>query len=169
MAPPEADVVVQATLSGELHDRYRTLVSQLGLSQPGLAVDRARAYFSEKGVRCYDQQKVHAYLNVQYGATGYGRGYGAIWGWRGLRKLDVFDGSLHIHLGNGQLLPGQYTKPVPLPVLLRVKEVVTAFPQAKCYVNDNVGPNDVRDPFLRVDIETEVFIIERWDEPAYRE
>jgi hypothetical protein len=180
---PDASIEPVATMDDALRRQYRALVKELGLVQPGLLKDEALAYFRERGTRIYDKAKVAAFLTDQYGSekvltSDEQRNWGiatlATWGWRGLRRADAihsesWGGNPHT---NGRMIAGQYTKPVPLPVLLTVKDVSARFPDAHFYVSDDVTTGDLRrgdDPFLLVIIERTNFIIERWDEPTYRE
>lgn len=212
---PDAEIASTAEMGDELRAQYVALASELGVTQPGLLKDAAKAFFRDRGTRLYDHAKVHAYLDDQYGketeheqVTGsqcncckngmhVNKFHAATWGWRPLRASDrhpeppprpqqsngMFIGGWGDYLGsteNNAIWNGwyiaTYAKPLPLPVLLTAKEVVTAFPSAKCFVSDDMskeayqaGLRPVLDPFLMVVIEDERFIIERWDEPAYRE
>lgn len=208
---PDAELDASAELGDALRAQYVALAAELGVTQPGLLKDAAKAFFRDRGTRLYDHAKVHAYLDYQYGKetaheqqTGahcgcckHGRHVNkfkaATWGWRPLRAVDKHPQPE----GDGVMMMGEwgsyrgstknnaiwadwhiatYAKPLPLPVLLTAKEVVTAFPSAKCFISDDMsresyqaGLRPVLDPFLLVVIEDERFIIERWDEPSYRE
>jgi hypothetical protein len=190
---PDASVEPVAEIADALRRQYLTLSAELGLHQPGLLRDEARAFFAARGTRLYDHAKVKAYLDDQYGKEGVvidPRFVGVVgepmtrgeptWGWRPLRAKDVRPTENNTFgwgtpTSNDALWPTarQYSKPVPLPVLLTVKEVLAQFPGAHCYISDQIQTYEHRapvlDPFLLVTIEGERFIIERWDEPAYRE
>ncbi len=175
---PEASTTLQQPQLGDaLRTRYMALADELGVQQPGLAADAARAYFKERGTRLYDGEKVKAYLNDQYGPAVLTDGeMFATWVWRPLRVRDHVIGGV-----NGYSAPSSngvvwqraeaYKKPIPLPVLLTAKEVAQQFPDALMFVSDELYKNErvIYDPFLLVVIGGEKFIIERWDEPAYRE
>lgn len=65
-----------------------------------------------------------------------------------------------------------YDKPVPMPVLLTVKAIRTKHPDARFYVSDELHEQEaapIRDPFLMVVLGGVHMIVERWDEPNYRE
>lgn len=180
---PEASIEPVTLMTDDLRRQYSALAAELGISQPGLLEDEALAFFRERGTRLYDQSKVNAFLTDQFGAEipateGQRQHYGihtiATWGWRALRRVDVEGGGggWHNPSSNGAHIGGLYNKPLPLPVLLTVKEVAARFPSAMFFVSDEVHSSDLRrvdDPFLLVLIERTRFIIERWDEPGYRE
>lgn len=209
---PDAEIASTAEMGDELRAQYVALASELGVTQPGLLKDAAKAFFRDRGTRLYDHAKVHAYLDDQYGKetthqqqTGahcnccpegrhVNKFHAATWGWRPLRAGDKhappppqldqqgmsgwgnYRGSTKNNSIWSEWHISTYAKPLPLPVLLTAKEVVTAFPSAKCFISDDMskeayqaGLRPVLDPFLLVVIEDERFIIERWDEPAYRE
>jgi hypothetical protein len=192
---PDASVEAMPVMSDSLRRQYIALAAELGVTQPGLQRDAARAYFAGRGIRLYMGDKVKAYLDDQYGkekqvedprfAQGNGRrvfrGH-PTWCWRPLRGKDktvrpeVEQGwAYSTPETNDSIWPEAtpYDKPLPLPVLLTVKEVSAEFPTARFYVSDEVHSYEHRDPvldpFLLVVVETERFIIERWDEPGYRE
>ncbi|MBU6430224.1 MAG: hypothetical protein KGR26_14505, partial [Cyanobacteria bacterium REEB65] len=62
-----------------------------------------------------------------------------------------------------------YKKPIPMPVLLTVREISKAFPSAQFFVSDEASemPGAPKDPFLLVRLHGENFIVERWDEPGF--
>ncbi len=60
-----------------------------------------------------------------------------------------------------------YNKPIPPEVLPTIERIVDRFPDAEFYVTDI---QEFKDPFLGVTVpgsET-LFVIERWNEPAFR-
>lgn len=188
---PEATLTPEAELADALRTQYAAIALELGVNQPGLLKDAARAYFRDRGTRLYDGAKVKAYLDDQYGKEGKRldhqwspprrRGI-PTWGWRPLRASDVapmtgsqrqFGYSTSEQNDSIWYYIEPYKKPVPLPVLLTAREIATQFTSARMYVSDEILAHEHRDPvldpFLLVVIEGERFIVERWDEPAYRE
>jgi hypothetical protein len=59
-------------------------------------------------------------------------------------------------------------KPIPYPVLLTIDAVVQAFPMVRLFVSDEMREEAIPDPFLLVKLGRDEFVIERWDEPAFR-
>ena len=53
-------------------------------------------------------------------------------------------------------------------MLLTVKAIVDAVPGAQFFVSDEMQGQRIPDPFLMVVVAGETFIVERWDEPAFR-
>lgn len=67
----------------------------------------------------------------------------------------------------------EYDSPIPDVVLRTVIKIRTAYPSATFWVSDFRRAEAYApaggDPFLGVQISDEFFIIERWDEPAFRQ
>lgn len=182
---PAASIDSIPEMDDNLRKQYVAITEELGITLPGLMSDRARAFFRDRGTRLYDRTKVTAFLTDQYGAervvsdrSNGGRTRVATWGWRPLRSVDVSVSDGHWGFRpstNGEVWTtnvSPYAKAIPLPVLFTARDVVAEFPQARLYVSDELHANELRrvdDPFLMVVIAVEYFIIERWDEPAYRE
>jgi hypothetical protein len=64
-----------------------------------------------------------------------------------------------------------YDKPVPIPVLLRAKDIRQTFPQSEFFISDEIKESDmpaIRDPFLGVRVAGEFWIVDKWDEPSFR-
>lgn len=172
---PVAGLIANAAIieDRELLQRYTELSVALGLNDNILQQEAFRAWLRQRGIAVYDEPQVKRYLDDQYGpatpetADAYGS---ATWGWRVLRKQtlpqNIFDG----HRTNGALLfDHEYMKPVPLPVLELVLDLMASFPDATYYVSDaNSEKARLKDPFLLAIYRGERFILERWDEPAFR-
>ncbi|MDQ6733638.1 MAG: hypothetical protein M3Z35_05885 [Nitrospirota bacterium] len=60
-----------------------------------------------------------------------------------------------------------YNKPIPEEILPTIARIVDRFPDAEFYVTDI---DEFKDPFLGVTVpgSDTLFVIERWDEPAFR-
>ena len=60
-----------------------------------------------------------------------------------------------------------YNRPIPPEVLPTIARIVDRFPDAEFYVTDI---QEFKDPFLGVTVpgSDTLFVIERWDEPAFR-
>lgn len=96
------------------------------------------------------------------------------WGWRPVRqaKAAFLPSAPPPATSNQFISTGRsYTKPVPIPVLLRAKDLATAFPSAQFFISDEISEADmpaIRDPFLAVFVGDELFIVDKWDEPGFR-
>jgi hypothetical protein len=102
-------------------------------------------------------------LNQEFGENG--------WDWRGVRPSDTeyLKGWWFHH--EAQRIPfaaRDYSLAIPLPVLLTMKKVADAFPAVHFYISNPRTPSG--DPFLLATTrDTAGFIIERWDEPRFRQ
>lgn len=102
---------------------------------------KLRQFLSENGICVYDSIKVGAYM---FANTPRGKR----WDWYIVRDYD---------------------KPIPEAVLITAGKIKDAFPEAVFQVTDIRDMRDP-DPFMRVTVDngSTWFIIERWDEPAFR-
>ena len=147
---------------------YAALAGALGLSVA--VVDRFKMFLSERGLCTYDADQVRVYLNWKYRVPEHNPYTRFVrWGWRPLREVDQNDAATYAGL-NGLIQHGAapYRKPIPYPVLLTVKAIVDAFAGARCFVSDDMQGEAIPDPFLLVVVGGAEFIVERWDEPAFR-
>ena len=124
----------------------------------------------ELGIKVYDTAKVERYMDS--------KGY---WGWFPLRQQDKVSPpeergiervTPHRHATlYGGMKREQYDKVVPLAVLLRVEQFLEKLPSARFLV---AALDTHPDPFLGVldrddPNNNRAYIIERWDEPGYRD
>lgn len=175
LMPGPAREPAQAMTCDEFAE-YERVARAVGFAPRGLKSDELRRFLSEIGIAIYPLPKVVAYLNTQYGEAK----QSATWVWAPLRTADRFTveirnqmaGYNSRHSRNGavarELSP--YAKPVPLPVLLTVERILARFPDALFFVNDEYHAPPIVDPFLAVwyGEDSDVVVIERWDEPAFR-
>ena len=165
---PTAKEVATVESDVALLEQHAAISERLGVSSPaGGELERVRfeAYLRDAGLRVYDADQVRVFLTSQYGRKP--------WAFRPLREADRpnvarwWDDSKP----NGSIQAGLhcYEKAIPYPVLLTVERIVAKFTAAKFYVSDERRKSDVSDPFLLVLIDAREYIIERWDEPNYRE
>lgn len=190
VAPTDADTDTLA--------QHARLSAKLGVHSDSigkLSTIEFENFLRESGLRVYDEKQVCAYLTSMYGVEKkqsreeWGRRSGVImmggaadiqlptWGWRPARSRDASQtdaGWGHVALsgpnGHIQGYVRQYDKPIPIPVLLTMERVADKFPDVRMYVSDELDPREfVRDPFLMVVHLGKRYIIERWDEPNYRE
>jgi hypothetical protein len=168
---PPAKAPTSTTTIGEaqpIDAAYAALVAELGVNSAAVDLERFKALVPELGLHVYDRAEVTEYLHCQYKVPPGDLTSHVVWGWRPLRAIDQAPGALHQFNGRIQKAAPLYAKPIPYPVLLTVKAVVDACPSARCYVSDEMGELKIPDPFLLVAIAGEQFVIERWDEPAFR-
>lgn len=159
---------VTATLERSEIDEYARLSKELGISSPAVRVEELKAFFAENGITVYPLEKVDAYLREKVRTETKSEGH--VWVWRPLRERDgvVNQQSRFSGYGHGDGQERVYAKPIPLPVLMTVKKIQDAFPEAQFHASDYAVRKP--DPFLAVMIPGwfELFVIERWDEPGFR-
>jgi hypothetical protein len=147
---------------------YAALVAELGVNSAAVDLERFKALVPALGLHVYDRAQVTEYLHCQYKVPPSDLTPVVLWGWRPLREKDRIGASM---IGfNGRVQPGAplYSKPIPYPVLLTVKAIVDACPSATFFVSDELQGERIPDPFLLVRVAGEEFVVERWDEPAFR-
>lgn len=142
-------------------EAYRALADKVGFTGVRAALLRAqstkrsgelRAFLIENSIEVYTELAVYKYMTrITPG--------GHEWGWVPLNERAR---------QNATRMTDHYTKPIPTPVLLTMERIIDAFADAKFQVTD-ISRIERPDPFLRVSVDGETwFIIERWDEPAFR-
>lgn len=155
--------------AGETVDaEYAALAAELNVEAG--ALERFRGLVRERGISVYDRAQVQEYLHVKYGIPPGDLTQRVVWGWRPLREDDRID-DWGLAEANGAVQPAArpYIKPIPFPVLLTVKAIVDQVgPAARFFVSDDMHGERIPDPFLLVMIEGHEFVVERWDEPAFR-
>lgn len=166
--PAAVAVAVSESLDAEFTEQYRSLAADLGLNAQALDSERFKGFISERGLTVYSRPQVDEYLHHKYALPKSNVTSLVQWGWRPLRAVDQVKG--HADAKNGVVQRGAtpYSKPIPYPVLLTVKDIRDSFPSARFYVSDEMHAERIPDPFLLVEIGGESFVVERWDEPAFR-
>lgn len=167
-----ASRVVTAELPDEEYQRYVETCKELGLERsPAFVLEKIRQVLITSSIRQYDPRQVAAYLAKKLDN----------WAWTPLRPEDcravvkvvedrgnrwwwwcVGDENLAVFSTT------QYALPVPLPVLETARRIAVEVPEALFFVSGR----RLADPFLLVTsagAASEGFIVERWDEPGYRE
>lgn len=163
--PPNAKAATMPALDKDEQSEYLAVAKAIGLDDDlgYLLEPRLRQLLRDENIRVYDYDQVCKFLDVKLGTD---------WRWMPLRQIDSdeFPGGEWGHEIAGHRRKfgnNRYNRPVPLPVLLTVKKIAEAIPQARFYVS---GIDRDADPFLCVTTRLlHVHIIERWDEPDYRE
>lgn len=168
---PPAKPPTSTTTIGEpaaIDAEYAALVADLGINSAAVDLERFKALVPELGLHVYDDDEVREYLHSLYKVPVGDLTSTVVWGWRPLRAIDRVPGAPAQYNGRVQRSVEPYTKPIPYPVLLTVKAVRDACPSARFYVSDEMQGEQIPDPFLLVEIAGQQFVIERWDEPAFR-
>lgn len=168
--PPAKDPTSTTTI-GEaeaIDEKYAALVADLGINSGAVDLESFKALVPRAGLRVYDDEEVKQYLHGKYAVPVGDLSPMVLWGWRPLREADRVSGPLVQFNGRIQRSAPTYTKPIPLPVLLTVKTVRDACPSAKFFISDEMQGERIPDPFLLVEIGGHQFVIERWDEPAFK-
>lgn len=187
VAEPEPKEIPAPTSDEAFEADYLKLANELNVNASQLVKQQTAvalsATLSRMGLRVYDRTQVAVFLDSQYGKPVRRSGeYLARWAWRPLmtpttEEMDSFQWMFATRNGfskNGLLGYGlkTYSKPVPMPVLLSVKEIRAQHPTARFFVSDEISSAEatpVRDPFLMVVLGEVEVIVERWNEPNYRE
>jgi hypothetical protein len=194
---PTSTDVTPLNTDVDLLTQHARLSEKLGVHSD--SIDKVRTiefetFLNENGLRIYDRKQVDAYLTSMYGVEkkqsqeDFARRSGVrvmsssgfvllpTWGWRPARSKDVsrgdglWLGAINGRNGGIQNYTHQYGKPIPIPVLITMERVAEKFPDAQMFVSDEIDAREfVKDPFLMVVYLGKHYIIERWDEPNYKE
>lgn len=167
--PKTVAVATTEALDEEFTALYRELATDIGIDTTPLETERFKAFVTERGLTVYNRADVDEYLHHKYRVPQGNITGEVVWGWRPLRAADRKD--KHSDSKNGSLQRGAvpYKKAIPYPVLLTIRAILGVFSTAKFFVSDEMHAERIPDPFLLVEIGEEQFIVERWDEPAFRE
>lgn len=147
---------------------YAALVAELGINCAAVDLERFKALVPELGLHVYARAEVQEYLHSLYKVPVGDLTPTVVWGWRPLREKDRSALGQVQYNGRVQRSAPIYSKPIPYPVLRTVKAVRDACPSATFYVSDEMHAEAIPDPFLLVIVAGQEFVIERWDEPAFR-
>lgn len=115
-------------------------------------------FLAENGICVYDRDAVIKYLNSIRP-----RGHKIVW--RSLTDSDALDENFRRSPYHTFYEP--YGQLVPTPVLMTIEKIMDAFPDAGFLVSSFDMPKE--DPFLAVLYVGEAWIVERWDEPGFRQ
>ena len=139
----ESSVVPEKRSFADVNEEYQALAVKLGI---GLAVPT------------YDLSAVLAYLDAKYGGRD-------DWRWVPVRGRDIVRTK-----DFNDVTSRTYSKPIPYAVLKTIDEIETQYPEARFFISDERYESDVKDPFLMVTMDegTTLYVVERWDEPAFR-
>lgn len=164
-ATPEVPMGVPAEADGRLDDDYKALALKLGVACEESLRLELQAALAEMGLRIYKMGAVTKYL---IGLCPEGE----FVCWKTLRKRDAHGDSMAGPTKHHTRVNIVYDHPVPYPVLLTVDRLQERFgDEISFYVSDYEAP--IPDPFLLVVLSRGgadgQFIVERWDEPGFRE
>jgi len=158
---------------------YAQLATKLGVAaRPKMRDLRLRNLLAEEGISVYPLEAVERYMRSITPPN-------KAWVWMPVRACDVTpDGGNQHYLVWGvsrenwrtfniigkEFLGAQYSKPLPLPVLQTMGNLVERMPEGLVFLVTDIIDVPKPDPFLAVRLKdsTELFVIERWDEPAFR-
>ena len=159
---PPSSSPVKTNLSNDELAEYVAVAERIGLKSPSLLSEKLRHCLQDENIHMYNVDQVGKFLTKKLGE----------WHWRGIRQCDVDelkDGwSMESDGKRIQFSDRLYADKIPLPVLLTVEKIQAAVPEAHFYVSTAGKPNE--DPFLLVTARNVgAFIVERWDEPDFRE
>lgn len=147
---------------------YMALADKLGIASAPINKAKFESLLAAESMGCYDPQKVDLYMRQLAEKVH------KYWCWKPLRKLDRdLMGSIKTNAwgqSHGMHVNTIYEHAVPYPVLLTVQKIIdSAQEQVLFFVSSYEDPRP--DPFLScstVDLFPELWIIERWNEPAWR-
>lgn len=189
VAEPESSPITPLVIERDVLTQHAALAAKLGLHSPAMQeIKRSEfeTFLRDSGLRLYDEKQVAVYLTSKYGVEKKASddSLSPTWGWRPAREVDSenrqfgFTGRWVFSSGRSSIPNGQihtdvmwYQKLIPIPVLLTIERVVDKFPEdVGLFISDEFDPRElVKDPFLMVVYLGKHYIIERWDEPNYRE
>lgn len=163
---PSSGPVRKPTIEGDELAEYMRVAAEIGLdSCTDLTREKLLSCLRDEGIHVYKIQQVVAYLDQELGND---------WEWRGLRSIDTAHmpgGGWGHTVGDRRIAfaAEPYRGAVPLPVLLTVQKIQKVMgDEVYFYVSapkDNNG-----DPFLMVTSRwLSVYVVERWNEPGFRE
>lgn len=149
---------------GEESDEYMKVAASIGLVSGPVVTDRLLRCLRDNNIDGYSRQGVADFLDIKLGE--------GKWVWAGLRPEDCehLPGSWYCTIGrkNINFTDKPYSRKIPLPVLLTVQTILKEVPNVYFYVSQSADEN--ADPFLLVTSrEIGLYIVERWDEPDFRD
>jgi hypothetical protein len=150
-------VTVSKTIGAIDEDVYAQLARRAGFTNVDMVIQRGkmlarnlqfREFLAENGITVYAEPAVEKYMAS---VTPYGKR----WGWLGV-TAPYSD------------MAGTYRKPIPEAVLMVMAKIRDAYKDVRFEITD-ISDMPKPDPFLRASVDgNEWYIIERWDEPAFR-
>jgi hypothetical protein len=152
-------------------DESHRLATKLGTHfAHGLMQIQIEECLRENVIAVYPLERVREFMDAKVAALKASKPdekyYYPSWAWHPLRAADL-QRPRGLTPGNSQMK--RYEKPVPVAVLMIVERIQDALgTQVRFYVAD-IRERVKVDPFLAVTAEgCPLYVIERWDEPAFR-
>lgn len=149
-------------------EAYLQLAAELGLDSPAIEEAKLLKVLHEEAVGIFNYEKVDTYLQQMAQKQG-ARTY---WVWKPLRSKDRDKFSGPLGGGAVRYSPKVYQHAVPLPILMTIKKIADKMPEAVFFCSDYEVQRP--DPFIGVStqalfIEGKIWVIERFNEPGFRE
>lgn len=164
---PSAHPVRDPKITPDEMQEYIRVAEAVGLdSSTDLTRERLLQCFRDENIHVYNMPQVVKYLDAKLGPT---------WEWRGLRNKDArhLKGWFTAKTETRRRVvfaDEPYRGAIPLPVLLTVEKIQKALPNEEIYFYVSAPKDNDGDPFLCVTSRwMELYIIERWGEPNFRE
>jgi hypothetical protein len=162
-------IPVSIIIGQKVDKEYRRLACKLGTHyRAPLTLQELTSYLAKNSITVYPASAVKSYMQKRIDELPKPKGYSKwAWKWYALRFSDM-------RIKGDKMVRELYKKPVPVEVLMAAEKIADDLGSGvRFYVSDiakNERPTqrDV-DPFLAVSCDAVPrFIIERWNEPAFR-
>ena len=149
-------------------DEYFKLATKLGIKSAKVTQARLEAFLHTECMGLYEYSKVAAYMKSIASKEG------KVWVWKPLRAKDALNNQTTVYShDHGRVMGGSvYPHEIPLPVLMSIDKIATAFPEALFMVSDYAVPRP--DPFVGVttremfEHDGTILIFEKFNEPGFR-
>ena len=151
----------------EPSDEYVRLSQHLGINKIPLRLVELAKVVREETLGIYPYEDVVRYLDKQVEKLAGSRSdrWHSFheWRWHPVKEYS----SRHYRSGS-RFDASIYNKPIPQEIVPIIARIANRFPDAEFYVTDI---QEFNDPFLGVTVpgSDTLFVIERWDEPAFRQ
>lgn len=181
-AVPEATSAV-FTLDAETAREYAAVCAELGFTPKQFLAERVLMFCQENNIQVYNLKDVQEYMNHKCGREGEYSTAG--WGWWPMRPqdVDIMPGKINNsgrcwkdvynrEFGGGvSSIRSHYREVIPLPVLLTAQKIQKGVPEIAGFAVAAPCDKELKDPFLgvMVDAYSAPIIVERWDEPGFRQ
>jgi len=162
---------------------YEKVAKGIGYAVDFALDEQLACFLREQGHGVYPYESVERYLARQCGFFRGSHEFSSrkVWYWHTFREKDwqPEDCTIGPYQDGLRGRPGiaaqkGYDKPIPLPVLMTVRDLEAAWTDKtkplRFFVSDFTNVRRDPDPFLAVTagIGRRLFVIERWDEPGFR-
>ncbi len=153
---------------------WAKLANKLGVHIPETPNPAFEKALNEIVVGAYDEKEVDRYLRKH-------TPFGKRWCWRPLNHDGLYHNEAYMQAGlwvssrsdgpgeHGQVWLRVYDKPIPYPVLVTVDKIVEKLGDSVKFLVSDYQTKGLPDPFLMVAGLSKRKIVERWDEPGFRD